>query len=287
MRVVNQEDLSSSSTALASPDQPIQTAVILAAGMGIRLKERTKLTPKSCLRLGGKSIIEESILRLLDVGIERIVIVTGHLAEQFIPLRDRYSDSVELAHNEHFADSGTLYSLYCAREYVDGSFLLLEADLVYERRALTACLEDPCDNALLLSGFTNTSDEYFVETLNDELLAISTKRESLGAEVPGEMMGISKVSHSLFEDMVDTADERFDETRHLNYEVDWLVPAAREVSIACPVVDDLVWCEIDDESQLAHARDNIYPIVSRLDKACETRVSIPHQATLSKIRSAG
>ncbi|MFV2069690.1 MAG: hypothetical protein ACC645_22215, partial [Pirellulales bacterium] len=43
--------------------------------------------PKGCLCLGEHPIIEESILRLLAVGIEQIVIVTGHLAEQFEPLR--------------------------------------------------------------------------------------------------------------------------------------------------------------------------------------------------------
>ena len=283
MRVINQEDLIPSQTAPTSPSQPTQTAVILAAGMGARLKDRTKLEPKSFLRLGEKTILEESILRLLDVGIERIVIVTGHLASQFIPLKARYSGLVELAHNPHFSDSGTLYSLHCARQYVDGSFLLLEADLVYERRALTACLEDPCDNALLISGYTNTSDEYFVETFNDELHAISTHRENLGAEVPGEMVGISKVSQSLFEGMLATADQRFGKTRHLNYEVDWLVPAAREVTIACPLVDDLVWCEIDDETQLTHAQKNIYPTVSKLDKDDEIHLNAP----LITIRSAG
>jgi choline kinase len=287
MKLPYQENLSVVQKGRKSPDHPIRTAVILAAGMGVRLKERTKLTPKCYLRLGGKTIIEESILRLLDVGIERIVIVTGHLAGQFIPLKARYCGTVELAHNPHFADSGTLYSLYCARQYVDGSFLLLEADLVYEHRALIACLEHPRDNVLLLSGFTNTSDEYFVETRNDRLHAISTNRESLGAEAAGEMVGISKISQSLFALMVDRAVQRFATARHWNYEVDWLVSAAREVPIVCPVVDDLVWCEIDDETQLGHARDNIYPVVSELDKDREMYVSDHHQNPLSKSRSAG
>ncbi len=267
---------------------PIQTAVILAAGMGVRLKERTKLAPKSYLRLGLKTILEESILRLLDVGIERIIIVTGHLADQFIPLKERYHGTVELAHNPHFANSGTLYSLYCARKYVDGSFLLLEADLVYERRALTACLEEPSDNALLQSGFTNTSDEYFVETRNNNLHAISTQKKNLGTEVAGEMVGISKVAKSLFDHMVDSAEQRFEKTRHLNYEVDWLVPAAQKLSIACPLVDDLLWCEIDDETQLAHAEDNIYPIVSKLDKNGNIHLNAPQQQDpLKTVKSAG
>lgn len=61
--------------------QEVRTAVILAAGMGVRLKDRGRLSPKGCLCLGEKSIVEESVLRLLATGIERIVIVTGHLAE--------------------------------------------------------------------------------------------------------------------------------------------------------------------------------------------------------------
>ncbi len=59
---------------------PIRMAIILATGLGVRLKDLYRLTPKGCLRLGEKSIIEESIISLLGTGIERIVIVTGLLA---------------------------------------------------------------------------------------------------------------------------------------------------------------------------------------------------------------
>ena len=258
-------------TAHQSPGFPIRTAVILAAGVGVRLQERGKLMPKGCLRLGEKSIIEESISRLLGVGIRRIVIVTGHLAEQFTPLKARYGESVELVHNPHFADSGSMYSLYCARHCVDGSFMLLEADLVYERRALTTCLEYPSDNVVLLAGFSNTSDECFVETQNGRLVAISKNRESLGAEVRGEMVGICKISPSLFSLMLDTAEQRFRTTRHLDYEMDWLILAAQDVPIACPVDEDLVWCEIDDERHLARARNEIYPLVQERDVDRESR----------------
>ena len=273
--------------ALKSTGFPIRTAVILAAGMGVRLKERGRLMPKGCLRLGEKSIVEESIIRLLDVGIRRIVIVTGHLSEQFEPLKIRYGERVELVHNPHFADSGSLYSLYCARHFVDESFLLLEADLVYERRALTTCLEHPSDNVLLVAGFSNTSDEYFVETRNGELMDISTNRESLGTEVRGEMVGICKISLSLFSHMLDTVEERFRTTRHLGYEMDWLISAARDVPISCPLVDDLVWCEIDDETQYRHARDEIYPVVSKSDLEREVRISERHQSLLSKFKTVG
>jgi len=255
--------------------------------MGVRLKERGRLMPKGCLRLGERTIIEESILRLLSVGIQRIVIVTGHLAEQIEPLKARYGQTVELVHNPHFADSGSMYSLYCARHCVNESFLLLEADLVYERRALTTCLEHPVENVVLLAGFSKTSDECFVETRDGCLLAISKNRESLGAEVRGELVGICKISPSLFSLMLDTAEQRFHTTRYMDYETDGLVSAAQDVPISCPVVEDLVWCEIDNESHLTRALNEICPVVRERDVETDMRDIQQLRSDLSQFRTVG
>ncbi len=123
------------------------------------------------LRLGDRPIIEESISRLLEVGVRRIVIVTGHLAGFYHALQARHPDVVQLVHNPYYADSGSMYSLYCARRYVREDFLLLESDLIYERQALTALLEYPEDNVVLLSGFTKSSDEVFAQTNSGCLVA--------------------------------------------------------------------------------------------------------------------
>jgi len=258
-------------TMSGSTDHKVRTAIILAAGMGVRLKDRGKLTPKGCMCLGDKSIIEESVLRLLGVGIQRIVIVTGHLAEQFEHLQIRYGKAVQLVNNPYFADSGSMYSLYCARDYLGESFLLLESDLVYERRALTKCLEHPSENVVLLSGFSNSSDEVFVETRDGCLVAMSKNRERLGSEVLGELVGISKISRSLFAVMLKSAIKRFRTTRHMDYETDCLVNVAQLMPVSCPVVDDLILCEIDDETHLAHARNHVYPVIQKndvLDRLC-------------------
>ena len=217
--------------------------------------------PKGCLCLGENPIIEESILRLLAVGIKQIVIVTGHLAEQFEPLRDRYQGAVQLVHNSYYADSGSMYSLYCARQHIDEDFLLLESDLIYERRALAALLEYPEDDILLLSGFTNSSDEVFVETNGGCLVAMSKNRNSLGLRIAGEFVGISRISQRLYRVMLQEAAKQFCTTRHMDYETDCLAAAAQVVPVNCHVVEDLVWAEIDDERQLIRARDRVYPAI--------------------------
>jgi choline kinase len=273
--------------ALQSQLGDIRTAVILAAGMGVRLKNRGKHMPKGCMCLGKRSIVEESILRLLALGIEYVVVVTGHLAEQYKPLQNQYPDIIRLVHNPHFTDSGSMYSLYCARDCVDETFLLLESDLVYERRALTTCLEHPNDNILLLSGFSNSSDECFVETHDCCLVTISKDRKSLGTEVRGEMVGISKISPSLFSVMLEMAEQRFRSTRHMDYETECLVAAAQVVPVFCPVVEDLIWCEIDDETHLTRASEEIYPLVHAEDAQTIVLDDRSLQSDLSRFRRIG
>ena len=283
----NNPDLNIDRNTVKSHGDAIGTAIILAAGMGVRLKEQGKLMPKGCMRLGEKTIVEESVLRLLAVGIERIIIVTGHLAEQYEPLRDRYPQAVQLVHNPHFADSGSMYSLYCAGHCVDEDFLLLESDLVYERRALTACLESPSDNVVLLSALSKSSDEVFVETRAGELVAMSKNRDHLGDEILGALVGICKISRSLFSVMLSTAEQRFLTTRHMDYETDCLVAAARDMPIPCSVVEDLMWCEIDDETHLTRARNLIYPFVQKGDAEAAVYDSQRLRCKLSKFKTIG
>jgi len=245
-------------------------AIILAAGLGSRLNAAGRLAPKGLLRLGDKPIIEESIQRLLAVGIERIVIVTGHLAEQFEPLEASYRGVVTLVHNPHFADSGSMYSLFCARDLVDDDFLLLESDLIYERRCLSECLAAPSRNVLLLTGFSQTSDEVFVAMRSGCLQGMSKDKRALteeahDCEIKGELVGISKISQELFAIMIEKAVSRFRTTRHMDYESDCLVAAAQETAIACLLIEDLICCEIDDTTHLARARDVIYPAVINKD----------------------
>lgn len=56
----------------------VRTAVILAAGIGSRLRNIHNDKPKGFLQLGDKPIIEESIARLVFAGINEIIIVTGY-----------------------------------------------------------------------------------------------------------------------------------------------------------------------------------------------------------------
>jgi len=241
----------------------MRTAVILAAGMGTRLRAAHVDLPKGFLELGGKPLIEWSIARLEQAGINDIVIVTGYAAEHYHELAVRYEGLIRVVHNPDYADSGSMYSLYCARDVIADNFLLLESDIVYESRALDVLIGHDSPDAVLLSGPTDAGDEVYIEAPNGLLVNMSKDRNKLGS-IAGELVGISKISGDLYRLMNHLASKRFDESLHYDYETDCLVAAAQSWEISCPVVADLVWAEIDDPDHLERARTVVLPRLSRV-----------------------
>ena len=71
---------------------------------------------------GFRPAVEDSLLRLENVGISDIVIVTGEGAETYAALASRYDGLVRLAHNPDHPGSGSMYALHCARELIDDDF---------------------------------------------------------------------------------------------------------------------------------------------------------------------
>ena len=239
----------------------IKEAVILAAGMGARLSDAMAGRPKGFIVFDRYPIIEESVKKLLKHGIEKIWIVTGYEPQNFENLTEKYPGSIQTIWNPVFENSGTMYSLYCVRDYVKGSFLLLESDIIYEQKALTALINTPSKECILLSGFTQSGDEVYVETKDNRLVCMSKDKSQLGSKPSGELVGIVKLSPKLFACMQRHAKEQFVHSLFYDYETDALVAAAKEIDIDCLVLEDLVWTEIDDEVHLKRAKDEIYPMI--------------------------
>ncbi|BAZ38199.1 hypothetical protein NIES4101_41350 [Calothrix sp. NIES-4101] len=244
----------------------VTTAVILAAGMGTRLKELGKLAPKGFLQLGNIPIVEESIIKLLACNIQRIIIITGHLSEFYQKLQKRYPQQIFTVHNPEYAHSGSMYSLYCAHHWLNDDFILLESDLIYEKRALETVLSFPKDNVILLSEPTNAGDEVYVQTNGATIVAMSKNPSQLSQAPSGELVGISLISQALFQQMLQYAKNSFQSTLKIDYETDALVSVAQLYPVYYTVASNLLWTEIDDEYHLSRAKSQIYPAILRQDR---------------------
>ena len=235
----------------------VRTAVILAAGLGSRLKHHTEAQPKGFLTIDGVSLIERSLDNLVNAGIEEIVIGTGYRHTHFEQLKKKFP--VVTRRNEDFATTGSMYTLYQLRDLVNDGFLLLESDLLYEPAALTHLLQDEQHDVILASGRTQSGDEVYIEANDDGLLVQMSKDKSLLKYISGELVGITKLSVDTLNRISEFAAKEFERgNKFLNYE-DALVGIASMKPIHIKLVEDLVWCEIDDEQHLERALKSIYP----------------------------
>lgn len=133
----------------------VPTAIILAAGKGDRLYPLTNTQPKPMTRVGGRSIIARLVAQLVEVGVSKVVVVTGHLGDQLrSSLTVAFPDlDLHFIHNDEYWRTNNIYSLWLAREHFEDDFLLLESDVVcgidalrvlVDRRAgSSACLVSP------------------------------------------------------------------------------------------------------------------------------------------------
>ena len=238
----------------------IKTAVIMAAGMGTRFGNMTEERPKGFIEAGGQAMVVRSIETLISCGIERIIIGTGYLREAYEQLATRYPQ-IECCFSPRYAETNSMYTLYNCREMVgEADFLLLESDLVFERRAITALLDCPQPNVMLITPVTKFQDQYYVES-NDEgtLTNCSVNKEEVN--VKGELVGIHKLSNSFYKKMCADYDTKVDELPKLGYEYQLLHMSQKISPVYVLCEEGLKWYEIDDIDDLTYAEEHIVPFL--------------------------
>jgi 1L-myo-inositol 1-phosphate cytidylyltransferase len=114
----------------------IRTAVILAAGMGTRLREGQDDVPKPLFTVGGVPLIKRTILSLADAGITRVVVVTGFMAERIQaaltgdPTYAERGVRIDFAHNAEYTLKNGV-SVIVGGRVVGEPFVLSMADHIY------------------------------------------------------------------------------------------------------------------------------------------------------------
>ena len=255
----------------------VKTAVILAAGMGSRLYDVTDdAMPKGFLEVNGKSLVERSIEKLRSIGIEKIYIVTGHLSQYYDELAEKYN-YIETKRNRRYRTTGSMTSLAILENELKEDFLLLESDLIYEVYGLmkTSMYEKP--DCVLLSGKTNSGDECYVEVRDNNLYKISKDINEIN-EVYGELVGISKISVDLYKAMIKEYRKFMDNLKYseedkeseykaknkYDYE-SAIFDAAKHRKVGFLKIDNLLWGEIDDRSQLERVKSVILPRIEKIN----------------------
>ena len=235
----------------------IRQAVIVAGGLGSRFGDRTKLMPKGFIEIDGIPMVERSVKKLIEAGIEEIIIGTGHCSEYYDELAKKYH-VIKTVRNDNYANTSSMGTLEVCVPYIKGDFILLESDLIYDAVGLKVLQNDKRANVILASGKSNSHDEVYLAADENYILNEVSKNKEIIPEPAGELVGITKISKSCLEKMM-TYYKSSPDLIKLDYE-----SALKYVSVNCePVyvrkIEYYAWTEIDDESMLDRALNEIYP----------------------------
>lgn len=244
----------------------IDTAVIMAAGLGSRIPEFSKYGPKGFISVGGQPIVERSVDILIRHGIRRIIIGTGYRAMDYADLANRYANiRIECVRNADYADSGSLETLLRCTEGLDCDFLSLESDLLYDSRMIGHLLSSPFANVILASGETQSGDEVYIETNERSELVNLSKDPSALSHIDAELVGICKLTAATPDILKQwLAQAGLGRPAQLHYE-EGLVGITDTVSLHVDKVE-MAWTEIDTLEHLERANNLIWPRIQSAEK---------------------
>ena len=228
----------------------------MAAGLGTRFGQMTEKIPKGFVPFKGEPMVVHSIKTLIDCGINRIIIGTGYKKEAYEALKDTYPQ-IECVYSPRYAETNSMYTLYNTREAIgNDDFILLESDLVFEKKAISSLLDCPYDSAMLITPVTKFQDQYYVEMdENNVLTNCSTDKTQINPS--GELVGIHKLSNSFYKKMCLEYERIVDEKPKLGYEYQLLYMSQHVQPMNVFKVDGLQWYEIDDIDDLKFAEEII------------------------------
>jgi thiamine kinase-like enzyme/choline kinase len=237
----------------------VKQAVILAAG-----KSEEFGKPVGMLEIEDFKLINRTLNILKENGITKIVIIKGYESEYYEECF-KNSKNIILVKSDTYKWTGTMHSLSLAKEYIDDDFLLVENDLIFERKAIKELVESGDRDCILFTNESGSGDEAFVEIRDNHLFKMSKDIHQFN-RIDGEMIGLTKISYKLYTMMLQ--EFKGNVNPYLNYEY-VLLDVARNYNIGFVKIDDLAWGDADSNKEYEKIKNYLYPTIRRRELSYE------------------
>ncbi len=247
-------------------------AVIFAAGMGRRLGAAGRRTPKVLLRFGGRSLLERHLALLAELGVAAVTVAIGFEAERVRAELARLEGGrrVDTVENAAFS-AGSVTTLWCLREALraGGEVMIMDGDVLYDRRMLQRLLASEHENCFLLDRAVEPGEEPMKLAVRDGQPVDFRKTLEQPYDYYGESVGFFRLSEAIAARLVEAAGQIIDAGRRDEY----FEEALRAVLLTEPAgrfgfedVTGLPWIEIDFPDDVSRAEREILPRLLPADR---------------------
>ena len=155
-------------------------AVILAAGMGKRLKELTKDRTKCMVEVNGVTLIDRMLHQIEAHKLSRIVIVVGYEGEKLIDYIETLDIKTPITYinNPIYDKTNNIYSLALAKDYLcSDDTLLFESDIIVEDSVIDLLLDDKRETLALVDKYESWMDGTCVKLRDDDSIEAFVSRK--------------------------------------------------------------------------------------------------------------
>jgi L-glutamine-phosphate cytidylyltransferase len=227
-------------------------AIILSAGQGRRLLPLTADKPKSAIAVLDRSVLEWQLNEIAQCAVDEVVVVTGFAADVIDDIARRQTEvRVRTLYNPFFAQCDNLGTCWIARHEMQGDFIIVNGDTLFEAAIMQRLLATDVGAAVTL--VTDSKPAYDDDDMKVVVLRRVGKKLDTAA-VNGESIGMMcfrREGGARFTAQLDHM------MRYGTGLKQWYLAAVDKLAddglvATCPI-DGLSWCEIDDRADLERA----------------------------------
>jgi choline kinase len=233
-----------------------ETAVLLVAGVGSRLRPLTDDRPKALMDLGGETILARALRQLIARGVHEIVLATGYRDDQIRRAVEHVPARVTLCPNRDYDSTQNSVSLALCRPALLGkSFYKLDGDVVFDAAVLERLDACPAELAVAVDS-QRVLDAEAMKIRAEGARILEFGKALPIARAAAETIGIERLEAAAAARVFDAIERELAAGRRDRYYEDVYSELVGQGTLAPEAVEvgDLAWSEVDTFDDLERAR---------------------------------
>ena len=259
-------------------------ALILNSGLGSRMGALTSEHPKCMTEISSRdTILSRQLRQIANAGIEEVVMTTGYYDGVLV----KYCQDLELpvhftfVNNPIYDKTNYIYSIYCAKEYLDDDIILMHGDLVFENEVFDRVVSSQVSCMTVSSTLPLPEKDFKAQVVNGMVMKV-------GVNIFNEAMEAQALYHLKRVDWrvwLDKIIEFCDNDNRKVYAENALNELNGAANIHALDVENLLCSEIDNPEDLAVVTAKLREIESRKVYMCFS-TDIIHGGHIAIIKKA-